>query len=83
MIILDEILPANPVAERIITGGSLLLVHRKSDATSEKDSGNRYLQSDFLMDQKKAPTLIYKTGAVDLSPSPKKSSENVPFEMHL
>ena len=29
VLILDDILPANPVAERIITGGSLLLVYGK------------------------------------------------------
>ena len=67
MIILDEILPANPVAERIITGGSLLLVYRIY--VGEK------LKMILLVYQKIDPTLIYKTGAVDLSPSPKKSSE--------
>ena len=38
VIILDDILPANPVAERIITGGSLLLVYGKYVVEVEREN---------------------------------------------
>ena len=38
VIILDDILPANPVAERIITGGSLLLMYGKYVVEVEREN---------------------------------------------
>ena len=84
VIILNEILPANPVAEIIITGGCLLLVYRNCDATMYWRRKTEFnFCSQISMDEKKTPTLIYKTGSVILSPSPKKPSESVPLQIHL
>ena len=58
----ESFLPAKPVAERIITGGSLLLLNNSNLNHIERQSSN---------ESGRNPTSIYKTGVVGLSPLPK------------
>ena len=72
----ESFLPAKPVAERIITGGRLLLLNNSNlnQISGERQSSN---------ESGRNPTLIYKTGAVGLSPLPKDLLKLCLFEMHL